>query len=402
MWFILFLVVLSPYTALIPGAISMFAAVTGRIKIYRNPFNIGLILLFLWSVFSGLMNNSISSILISLVLLLYFCLSAAIENIITTTEKAEKVLRYLLYFSVPVAIFGIIEKVAFATGNVFMLDKILGVSKTEGLSHRVYATFGNPNVAGGWFAVMVLIALYMFFKSSKGDKIFYSSLMFLFSLTVMLTGSTGAMMALAAGLFIYILLRKKVNKYVLAGIVLVGLTMFAVLLKNIDTVNALVGHNLLNSLTSRLSIWQGCINMFGYKPLTGWGLLGIYERGPFFINFHAHVIHGHNLLLSILTCLGSIGLYIYVVMRFYTFSSLKVLKDEKCELFVLLASIQALFIAHGLLDFTIITPQAGMMFVGTCAVINSLARQYSLVPSSKMVPLFGKYAAIKKHFRIDS
>ena len=43
----------------------------------------------------------------------------------------------------------------------------------------------------------------------------------------------------------------------------------------------------------------------------------------------------------------------------------------------MLAGIQAVIIGHGLVDFTMIVPQIGLLFIASAALISALVKQYS-------------------------
>ena len=43
----------------------------------------------------------------------------------------------------------------------------------------------------------------------------------------------------------------------------------------------------------------------------------------------------------------------------------------------MLASIQAVIIGHGLVDFTMIAQQTGLLFIASSAIISALANQYN-------------------------
>ena len=58
------------------------------------------------------------------------------------------------------------------------------------------------------------------------------------------------------------------------------------------------------------------------------------------------------------------------------------LYSQKCRLVPMLAGIQAVIIGHGLVDFTMIAPQTGLLFVGCSGVISVLAKQHNSSPKN--------------------
>jgi O-antigen ligase len=121
--------------------------------------------------------------------------------------------------------------------------------------------------------------------------------------------------------------------------------------------------------------------MIGIKPLTGWGLMGVWEHSFEFIDYYARESHGHNLWIGFTVTLGFVGLSLYLYMKTYLFRSLKMLYFRECRLAALLAGIQFLIIGHGIVDFTIMAPQTGILFMASSALITSLAMEYRKLSS---------------------
>ena len=89
----------------------------------------------------------------------------------------------------------------------------------------------------------------------------------------------------------------------------------------------LIGHDFGGSFNSRLKIWSGCLEMIKLKPITGWGLMGITDHGAYFMKsyYYATLYHGHNIWITIMTSLGTVGLFIYAYMKINLFRDLKIL-----------------------------------------------------------------------------
>jgi O-antigen ligase len=117
--------------------------------------------------------------------------------------------------------------------------------------------------------------------------------------------------------------------------------------------------------------------MFKVKPLTGWGLLGVYFADPKLYLYHTREFHAHNIWITVLATMGVVGLGIYGYMRYNLYKTLKMLWDSKCRLVPLLLAIQAMVIGHGVVDFTVITPQGGIIFFGCSALTYALAIRYN-------------------------
>ncbi|MBU3143197.1 O-antigen ligase [Clostridium sp. CF012] len=308
---------------------------------------------------------------------MYLCISIFLQDYCENENKVEKICRYLVFFSLLSAIFGIIEKVTYLYFNYNIWAKFLEFTSQPVFNDRIYSTFGNPNVAGNWFAIMILLGLYFCSTTSKTTKIFYGISTLFFIIALYLTGSRGAFMGLLFGLFIYYLLKgNKKDRWLFITIFILtaGVTfMPSQILENV------IGHNFDSSFTSRLGIWKGCLKMIKLKPIIGWGLMGITDHGAYFMKgyYYATLFHGHNIYITIMTSLGIVGLIIYAYMKINLFRNLKILHGQDCRLVPMLAGIQAVIIGHGLVDFTMIAPQTGLLFIASSAIISALAKQYN-------------------------
>jgi putative inorganic carbon (HCO3(-)) transporter len=371
------LTVISPYTALIPAAIITYKVFKNKEIVDKNPWNLGLLFLFIWSLISGIINHDVISALISGIFILYFSLSVYLQKYYAEEGKIEKLLKMLVYFSTGAAVFGIIEKIAYYYCKNLWWGAIFGITTYANKAHRIYSTFGNPNVAGSWFACMVLLSIYLASKATHYKKLFYISDMILFIIVLCLTGSRGAALGLILGLLIYFSFeRNKTNFIIILGVsVLMAVLLFAP--TQIPVLKNLMGHELDHSISGRQAIWEGCYRMFKAKPLTGWGIMGIWTDGWYYINYYMRENHGHNIWITIATTLGIVGLSVYIYMKYYLFEGIKLLYSQKCRLVPILAGIQAVIIGQGIVDFTIMTPQVGLLFIGCSAIISGLAAQYS-------------------------
>lgn len=382
------LIVISPYTAFLPSVYTTFKMLNGNIPVYKNPWNIGLILLFVWSIIVGVLNKSVGSTLLGFVFLLYLSLSVYIQSMLYDEGKVEKVCRYLVKFSCYAAVLGIVEKILFTLFDMKYWRLLLGIQWDQA-QHRVYSTFGNPNITGNWFAIMVLIAMYYGTMNIKNkDKKFYKRATILFVIELFLTGSRGAYVALLIGMVLLFLFKRNRNKYLkfFLGVFLL-VVIIAVIPsqisfvskevpdKPVEVTDTMASHDIDRSVSTREAIWIGSVKMIKEKPITGWGFLGTLEYGKQYIDYSGNVYHSHNIWLAFLTSSGIIGLIIYLWMKLYIIKNLYILFKSKSKLFPLLCSIQVLILAHGVIDFTIIAPQTGTLFIATSAIIVALVQR---------------------------
>jgi O-antigen ligase len=317
-----------------------------------------------------------------------------LQNHFKDENKIEKLFKYVLYFSIFSAVFGIVEKLVFMKSNDNILTVLLGVASKATISHRIYSTFGNPNVAGHWFAVMILLSLYFASTVPEKNRKFYKSVSILFVIALSLTGSRGAYIGLLAGIPVYYFLNKDKRDTIFLMFITLPIIVLTFMPSQASNINNITGHQLDRSMVTRDMIWDGCLDMIKLKPIKGWGIMGILESGTNFISYDGLVYHAHNIWLNFMTTLGIVGLSIYMYMKFYLYKSLWILYNQNSRLVPILAGIQALIIGHGLVDFTMLAPQSGLIFISISAIISSLAMQYTMVLEERA--LMNPYKSLSK------
>ena len=113
MIYFIIMIIFSPFTAIIPAIYTVGMLIRKKIKVEKNYWNISLFLLFAYSVFSGIVNRNLLSLLASLGLFLYFALSVFCQNYFVKISRINLVIKYIVYLSVIAAIGGVIEKIIF-------------------------------------------------------------------------------------------------------------------------------------------------------------------------------------------------------------------------------------------------------------------------------------------------
>lgn len=395
MFVAILLLMLSPYTALIPGLCTVAGVFTRKYKIYLNPWNAGLLALFLIALVSGIINSSLLSSLASLMLLMFFCISIAMEDSFCSEEKIIRFYLWLLYFSVIPGIIGIAQKICAEWFNITLIKRL--IYSTVQLDGRIYSTFSNPNIAGGWFAAMLLVGVFFWDRKEIKHRGILALMMLLYSSNLLLTGSRGAIMGLTAAAIVFLIMKKDYKKLIVPC-VLMGIILILSLMPSESSIfGRLMGHELSSSFNSRYPIWKVSIKMIYRKPALGWGLMGMLENGPLFFNNAPGVLHAHNIWLSILSSLGIAGFYVYLMMKAYIVYGLGALSKNNCSLTPLLASVQVLVAVHGIVDFTICAPQTGILFITCSAFIASLTRSLSTTPHFQQLPAWSVGMASKYH-----
>ncbi|MBF7096413.1 O-antigen ligase family protein [Alkalibacter mobilis] len=363
------LIVISPYLAFLPIIASGSLALKNKYTIKLTPYNSSLFLLFVLALLTGAMNKSLLSTLSSLGMLAFWGMGIYLQNNYKTENSVEGLFKLIWKVSFPIGILGIVEKLASYFYDMTWIANYFWspnyVPKAE--NFRIYSTFGNPNVAGGWFAFMVLVAIYLI-EVNKDNRKKYLASIAVFALAVVATGSKGATLGLLFALLAYAFFtRKKRTKKALLGVFLAIVVL------------ALLSPEVNHELNSRNGLWIQCLEMFRVKPFFGWGMMGILEN--------IGNIHGHNIWITTLVFFGSIGFILYTIMKISTYKSLLMLLRRGHRVAPLLGAVQILILSHGMVDFIIMTPQGGTIFFGACALTAGLALEYEKYAA---VNLFGK------------
>lgn len=359
--FLVFMIILSPFTAFIPAVYGGFKIIKREIEVSKNYWNMSIMALFVWSIIVAVLNKSILSFIGSFLLLAYFSISVMAENYFVSRSRIQNVLKYIVKISTICGILAVGEKfIMFLYGN---------------LTYRIYSTFGNPNMAGAWFASVFIISLYLRDKSNnKSEKVILDFSLFIFLVAIILSGSRGAYGSLISAIVIYFLLfqGEDKRKRVFLGLFILSFSMLAIW-SEVRVSEALVAHDISRSFTLREQIWKGSLRMFLDKPITGWGVLGTYVYGEKLIpEYGRMIIHPHNLWLTFLTCTGLVGLSIYLFMKFNLFNSMIKLYYRKEPLLPLFAALNIMVITQGFIDCTLYAPQLGIQFIATGAIIKNL------------------------------
>ena len=369
----IFLVVFSPYMAFLPMAISGVLLLQKGSYVLKNTWNLGLMFLFMWSFFVGVANDNPVSTIASIGFLLYLFISIYLQNYYNEESQIEKLFKNIILVSLGSAFIGILERVTPLNDVSTWWKQLFGIypqivfSETQ----RISGTFGNPNIAGAWYAAMVLICFYFFQRSEKYKKAAYGLGVLLFFGVLMLTESRGATIGLVLGLIVYAyFMGHKKSTLALSIILFLGITLMLIFPNLFPR-----GYNLFDSIRDRKEIWLNCLNMFKYKSFSGWGLLGIYYAGRD-VYHYSRTFHGHNFWITIATTLGVVGLSVFVYMKYHLLKELKLLSQNNCRLTPLLGGLLAIILGQGIIDFTIMNPQGGIIFFGSSALISGLAVQY--------------------------
>lgn len=370
MEYLIGLLLFSPFSAVVLGFVSVYLIAKKRVNIKLNYWNLGLLSLSLWSIFVGIINKSVWSALGSILILVYFLVAQLSSKILHKKDTLIKCLDILVFYTFISSAIGILEKIIFA---------VLGDT-----GHRIYSTFGNPNMTGSWFCSILFVVWFLLSEENdKRKRLRY--LMYALSILIALlfTGSRGAYISLAITTIVSVMLKGfSFSKRATLLLIAVATSIFiASIFAESDLIlNYILAHPFKDSINPRIKIWVDAVSLIKAKPITGWGLLASYELGPQILTtYKKPSIHAHNLWLALFSSLGVVGLVIYLYMKVKLFKNIYILCKNNKNLGLLSLSINLIVIIHGLVDVSLFAPQLGILFSLTAALTNDLTKEKSLL-----------------------
>lgn len=361
--YILLLILLSPYTAWVA---LVYFAVDGYKKKYTfksTPINWCLVALAGIAIVSGILNQDLLSIGGAAVFLAFIGMNNWMAHRLTSLEKIETLVRRFWHISLVTGFIGVIEKVASKFVDMSWFAKLFfnPTYFPTKLTYRTMSTFGNPNIAGDWFAILALISFFLMEKEVRNPKASFKYKLgaILFTANLMFTGSKGALVAFVIGIIFYCVLKKSKQLWHNLSVIMLFIG-----------VSLVFSFDLFNSMNFRNEIWRKCFVMISEKPLFGSGFMGILNR--------IGEPHAHNIWISITTSLGFMGLIVLLFFSFVVFKYGIHTMREKVTMSRLNMSIMAILFIHGFVDFTLLAPQTSMLFMGVAQMMYLLSKQTSL------------------------
>lgn len=250
-------------------------------------------------------------------------------------------------------------------GEPIFSANTLGVAKVAFFDKevvRVYGTFPHPNIFGGYLVFGFLLALYFW----KENKRLFTALMILFGITIVLTFSRSAMLALIAGLVVYYsFIKIKISwSYLLFGVMFFVFLIFALDLFPILSQRFILGD--ANSIVERQLFYDASKNM----AFNQWNGVG---AGNFTGEMQNYVDEKlmpwqfqpvHNIFMLVLNEIGIFGLMIFVYLFGYLLNSfLKKIKlnGSNKNFLAFLIAIEMAFFVVGMVDHYPISLYQGQM-----------------------------------------
>lgn len=186
-----------------------------------------------------------------------------------------------------------------------------------GLKARVFSTWQNPNLLGGYLDFMLgLLAGVFFLLKNRNMRIVIGILFCITAFCLTLTYARGACLSIAIVIAIYGALY---NRRVLIGLIaLVAILLLsdATLLERLTAIFTKMD----TSSEMRLAFWESTIAMILDHPLLGigWGAYFIvYPNYDYYMQGHfIKIVHAHNMYLNIMAEIGLMGFASFMVYYF--------------------------------------------------------------------------------------
>jgi|YelNatPaOPRAMG01_1025707.scaffolds.fasta_scaffold00815_26 putative inorganic carbon (HCO3(-)) transporter len=259
-------------------------------------------------------------------LLSYYSLFLLAQDFLSKHKWRRIALSVILFSGLLVSLYGILQ--AFSI-EILPRDFI----RADWTSS--FSTIGNPIFLGSYLLLLIPIPLYFLPKSKPWKKLALIFLSLFFAVALVLTGSRGAWIGLAA-LFLFWLFTEKNRKlYYLVFSILLILLIFLFLTTSFTRINlwerlkAAFNFVPQNTLINRLYIWKRALPAILQHPIFGWGpdSFGVafpqftYEESlKLFNTGYAYVDKAHNDLIQIAVTLGISGLLAYLAFLVRLFS----------------------------------------------------------------------------------
>lgn len=260
---------------------------------------------------------SLKSVLVYEVFILFYFV---ITRVFDTVSKFKNLIFAFNYASIPVALFGLYQKVFGYDIKNSWVDKDM----FEGIEGRIFSFFENPNVYGEYLILAIMISLTCILISKSLAVKFVSGLALVLNFACLIyTYSRGCWIGTITALILFLLIY---NRKAFIGLLLCGVASFpfwpSTILSRISSVGDLGD----TSTSYRVYIWKGTLKMLKDYWTTGIGVgQGAYDKiYPGYSYSTIVAPHAHNLYLVIMTEMGFLGLFAFLALVIFTLKKLYV------------------------------------------------------------------------------
>jgi O-antigen ligase len=359
---VLMLGILSPYTAPFMVLFISVQYIISKIKsrdidLRAIPLGQPYILMFIAALISDIYSPDFIEIIATIGFMLPYVIYGMYTEEVFDKRFAMRMVSLIVWTSLPISLFGILQKILSDNGILFHLS-----------GGRVESTFANPNLYAFYLAVVIFMTLgYTFYTTGEKKRRALMIVLCLDALNLYLTNSRTALFSvLIAAIFFFILCGKRHAAHILfmsAFIIMMAILVYPQLIPRYAVLD--------KNLETRMEIWQTALVGISYSPIIGRGFLSFMD---FSAMFGVGQLHAHNILLNTWFewgILGVISIVWYVVVLFKR--GLSALKDSPHRPIIagILAAVIAAFI-QSMTDNPVINIQTGLIFIMLASILVAL------------------------------
>lgn len=271
------------------------------------------ILIFMLFVFvSGVFNKGIVSFEKSLALIVIASVYFLVSNVIVNRRLAENAVKIIVFSSVPATVIGFVLYFS-SSVKASWIDPTF----SSAITARAYSTFGNPNVYAVFLIVTTIFSLALAVDNvDESSFFFYAGASLLNSVSLALTWSRGAWLAVILAALAFIIIRsRRAPKLLLIPAMLIPVALLFIPKSFVERLFS--AFNLGDtSVASRLSIWRSSLRMFFDNVFIG---IGVGEEAftEEFLKYAEDSVtapHSHNLFLEIGCEIGIFALLFFIYL----------------------------------------------------------------------------------------
>ena len=244
---------------------------------------------------------------------------------------------------------------------VAVIQKCFGWIANPARPGRFASVFSNENYYGTVIEFMVLICIYLFFRSqSRKGKLLYFGILILNLLGLWFCQTRAAYITIAAALFLFFFIYKRRTSYVILGMIAAAgvlLIFFPQILPRFDSAS--------EYLRFRFGIWEASLRCIKEHLWIGQGYYSYSTIWKVYSNVRYFALHAHNLYIEMLLNFGILGtasLGLYCAERVWKCVRNAARSRNSLDLALILSSLASILI-HGIADLTIFWPQTGFFAV---------------------------------------
>ena len=282
-----------------------------------------------------------------------------IAELLLESKKYFDMLNVLLYYFRFCFILNILSIFIIDFTNIFSVNNLYFL----GIDNRWIFTYFP------WILCEFLVA-----KHNNSSKIKPLMFLLLSELTFLYSGSMAALLLSVLWVIAFYDFKKPIKAiYIFIGTIIVNISFIFIKIQNLfRPILNKIGKDV--TLSGRIHLWNGVIDLIKYKPLLGNGMQTVEYDKMFFGSTvnpslpFLRVVHAHNSYMTILYRQGIVGLTLFIYILFLVFKKLQTNKTNKYYSILLTAIVISLLLAI----FDTFDCSGFYFLIGTIYSINKL------------------------------